>query len=196
MLKLWSFVVFFFVFYNPVFAQYNSVLKSNLSQPLYRPVYGLSFEHAINQKLSVLLSVEGGRYQGSRRNDDYETRGAGIVVEGSYYPLARHKAPKGLFLSLACRYVRLKGGEYWSNPNIKGGATSVGIAVGYKYVYRRFAFEAVMGRAIGATWGRSSAYLKSADLWDFYVRSFKNEAKFYRGELSIGYAFNAFIKNE
>jgi hypothetical protein len=196
MLKLWSFVLFFFVFFcNSVLAQYNSVLKSNLYQPFYRPVYGLSFEHAVNQKLSFLVSVEGGRYQISWQGG---IRGAGVVGEGRYYPLTRHKAPRGLFLSVACRFVRLKGVEYRQSPilKIEGGAMGAGIAVGYKYVYKRFAFEVMMGSGVGTAWGRGSAYLNNPDLWDFYVNSFKNEAKYNRVELSIGYAFNAFIKNE
>jgi hypothetical protein len=197
MSQLRSLFAFLAVFMSShVFAQYQAVLKSDVFTILSRPVYVLSFEHAINQKFSAVLSLEGGRYRYDMNPHVYgvyKAKGAGIAIEGRYYPLPRQQAPSGLFVSAGCRYLSFKEGFYNSyfSPKVSGGIMSTGLAAGYKYVYKRFAAEFLVGQNWGTTWSNDSAF-RDSFIHDSYLQLLRHDATFIRGELSIGYAFNTF----
>jgi hypothetical protein len=179
------FLAFFMT--SHAFAQHQAVVKIDVPPLFYHMPHSLSFEHAVNPKFSVLLTFEGGRYNQFSYHK-MKGKGAGLTIEGRYYPLKRLPAPEGLFLSAGLRYVRLKAGYYdrYSFPTMTGGIASAGLATGYKYVYRRFAAELLIGYNWETNWSNYTAVSHSF-FRDPYL---SNSPTTIRGELSIGYAFS------
>jgi hypothetical protein len=160
--------------------------------------FRFAYEQAFSRSLSAQLGIEGGTY---RVGDDlgvdeaYKLSGLGFVGEVRYYPLGKRKAaPLGLFVSGAFRYLRFEerykypsGGYY--DPEL-GRMHSLGIAAGYKYNYKRLFAEALLGIGSGGYQHDEGTYPYSIP--EFYAPLLRDEANFFRAEISIGYLFNTF----
>ena len=112
--------------------------------------YRVMYEQAFGKRISAQVGVEGGKYVSkSEGEESFKLSGRGYLVEFRYFPITKKKlAPLGLFISTSVRKIRYR--ELYKNGNGQdfsecGLMTPIGISTGYKFNYKRFALELLLG---------------------------------------------------
>jgi hypothetical protein len=167
------------------------ILKTDLIRPV-RGLVSLAYERKINGLITWQFAIDRGTYQKETvyYHEDYKLKGFSFTPEFRIFPIyKRDEAPMGIFVGAAIRYAFLREriydsvyGAYRSN---RGNILNYGIEAGYKFNANKLIIEVLGGFGGGQVMNFESM---PNSLWIFHdIR--KDEAKFYRLELAIGYMF-------
>lgn len=183
----------------PTTGQHTSALKVHT----FRAIDGLftiGYEQVLNKRVSVELSLQGGRYIDFRPNrlEDYEVRGIGAIGAFRYFPVSKNiSAPRGFFTYAALRYVYLNETFLYTASRtqyeVGGNLVNVGLGIGYKFAYRRLGLEAFVG------WG--TGRLKSIDdeyrnnIPEYYQSSIEEQEHFPQLDVAICYMLSPFSED-
>lgn len=180
------------------YGQHTSAVKAHTFRVI-GGLYTVGFEQALNEHLSVELSVQGGDYIYMRLNrfDEYEASGIGTIGAIRYFPFTkRASAPRGFFGYTALRYIKFNekfryiasGDRYEAGGNI----VNAGLGIGYKFVYRRVGLEAFIGWGAGRLKREDSVSRNQIPM--FYQNSIKEQVHFPQLDVALCYMFTAFHK--
>ncbi len=132
------------------FSQYN-VLKVDALGYIRDRVY-LGYERTFFKKASVGLAYENNTYTQDELSGggEYMMRTQGVIPEFRYYPFhKRRAAPLGFFAGAAFRYAKVSETYTPNNTELKGDLINYGLISGYKFRYRSFITEFLLGYGSG-----------------------------------------------
>jgi hypothetical protein len=139
----------------PTSGQHKAALKLHTFRT-FEGLLTVGYEQAINNHISAELSLQGGYYLNEcpNRLEDYKVSGISAIAALRYYPFTKTAvSPRGFFAYPAFRYIDFRETFTYTATHLQysvgGNILSVGLGVGYKFVYRRVGLEAFVGWGAG-----------------------------------------------
>jgi hypothetical protein len=184
---------------SPSAGQHTAALKMHT----FRAPDGLftiGYEQALNERVSVELSLQGGHYVDFQPNrwEDYEVRGIGAIGAFRYFPVSKNiGAPRGFFTYAALRYIYLNETFRYTASQTKyevgGNLVNAGLGIGYKVAYRRLGLEAFVGWGIGQLRSVDDAYRNNIP--EFFQSSIEEQEHFPQLDVAICYMLSPSSKD-